>query len=386
MDLLRREHLSELAEHSGEPCVSIFVPLMRGGPEKKQNRIRLKNTFREVENRLSETDMRPGEIREFLDPAAELLEELPYWKQDSDGLAVFLAPELFRYYRLPSKMQELVVVSDQFHLKPLLPLLTGDGRFYVLALSQNAVRLLQCTHHSLRELDLKGAPTSLADILQYEADTETLQFHTGVPAQGHPGKGAVFHSQADDADGAVHKKKVRDFINQVENAVQDLLADERAPLVLAGVEEIRAIYAEANRYPGLLDRGVDGNPDRAKSQELQEQAWEIVRPEFERTKEEAVGACLRFAEGERGSTDLNEVLKAAGSGRVEVLLTDLDRHEWGRYDPSSGYVHLHYREETGDEDLLDWAAVHTLRHGGTVFALPTEQMPNGWEVAAVFRY
>ncbi len=256
----------------------------------------------------------------------------------------------------------------------------------MLALSQNDVRLLQCTRHSLRELGLKDAPTSLADVLQYESDTETLQFHTGVPAQGHQGKGAVFHGQADDADGAVHKKKVRDFINQVENAVEDLLADERAPLVLAGVEEIRAIYAEANRYPGLLEQGVDGNPDRAKPEELRERAWQVVEPEFERTKRQAVAACLRFAGSERGSTELNEVLEAAGSGRVEVLLIDLDRHQWGRYDQDNGLVRLHYREETGDEDLLDWAAVHTLRHGGTVFALPTEQMPNRWKAAAVFRY
>jgi hypothetical protein len=30
----------------------------------------------------------------------------------------------------------VVVVSDRFHLKPLLPLLTGDGKFYLLTLSQ----------------------------------------------------------------------------------------------------------------------------------------------------------------------------------------------------------------------------------------------------------
>ncbi|MGD2175138.1 MAG: hypothetical protein PVJ27_07025, partial [Candidatus Brocadiaceae bacterium] len=323
---------------------------------------------------------------ELLRPVRELLEHLPYWKQDSDGLALFLSPDLFRHYRLPAPFRELVVVSDQFHLKPLLPLLTDDGRFYVLALSQNDVRFLQCTRHSLRELELKGAPTSLEEILQYEADTETLQFHWGTPSKGARSGGMVFHGQADEGDGVVHKKKVYEFIHAVENGVQKLLADEKAPMVLAGVPEIRAVYADVNHYGSLLDEGVDGNPDRLRADELQTRAWEIVRPHFERRKEEAIGAYKQLADTERASSDLKEVLEGANQGKVELLLTDLQRHEWGSYDAESGLVYLHVEEESGDEDLLDWAAVQTLLHGGTVFALETQQMPDGCELAAVFRY
>jgi len=54
-----------------------------------------------------------------------------------------ISPEVFLYYRLPIEFQELVVVSDQFHLKPLLYLINNDGRFYLLALSQNDVRFLR---------------------------------------------------------------------------------------------------------------------------------------------------------------------------------------------------------------------------------------------------
>jgi hypothetical protein len=47
----------------------------------------------------------------------------------------------------------LVIVSERFHVKPLLPLLSGDGRFYVLALSQNEIRLLQGTRYSVEQVD-----------------------------------------------------------------------------------------------------------------------------------------------------------------------------------------------------------------------------------------
>jgi len=42
-----------------------------------------------------------------------------------------VASDLFRYYRLSLLFEELVVVTDRFHLKPLLPLLSGDERFMV---------------------------------------------------------------------------------------------------------------------------------------------------------------------------------------------------------------------------------------------------------------
>jgi len=43
----------------------------------------------------------------------------------------FVASDLFRYYRLSLLFEELVVVTDRFHLKPLLPLLSSDERFMV---------------------------------------------------------------------------------------------------------------------------------------------------------------------------------------------------------------------------------------------------------------
>ena len=42
----------------------------------------------------------------------------------------------------------------------------ADGIFYVLALSQNEVRLLQATRHSVREIDLTGVPQSMAEALR----------------------------------------------------------------------------------------------------------------------------------------------------------------------------------------------------------------------------
>ena len=43
-------------------------------------------------------------------------------------------------------------------MRPLLPLLIGGGHFYVMALSQDKIRLFEGTRFSLDELALDGLP------------------------------------------------------------------------------------------------------------------------------------------------------------------------------------------------------------------------------------
>lgn len=49
-------------------------------------------------------------------------------------------------------------------------------------------------------------------------------------------------------------------------------------------------------------------------------------------------------------------------------------------------VDLHPEPETDDEDMLDFAAIHTLLNGGTVYAVEPDQMPDKVQAAAIFRF
>jgi len=79
---------------------------------------------------------------------------------------MFRSEELFHYFFLPLIFTQSVTVAHRFHVRPLLPLFSGDGRYYVLALSQNQVRLLQGSRFSIGEIDLKDLPGSLAQTLR----------------------------------------------------------------------------------------------------------------------------------------------------------------------------------------------------------------------------
>jgi len=349
--------------------------------------LKLRNTLREVEQRLHEGGIRA--IEDLLEPVKALLENEEFWQHPNDGLVIFRAPRLFRSYQVPLQIKDHIVIADHFSLKPLLPLIVDDGRYYVLALSQNDIRLLEGTHYSIQEVALpQGVPHNLAEALKYDDIDENDVRHHSTSSGAVVGKGgrraAVFHGQGIGIDEG--KDWLLRYFQQVNHGLHELLRDETAPLVLAGVEFLLPIYREANTYPHLVDREIPGNPDRLKAETLHKQAWDIVEPTLLKQEREAAAHYQDLVGTWLASDAIEEALPAAFYGRVESLFVALDQEQWGRFDPATNTLALHTEAESGDVDLLDVAAIQTLLHGGKVYAVERTEMPGDSLVAAVFRY
>lgn len=381
MNLLSIDELKTLIETEGT-CVSVYMPTHRMGTETQQDRIRFKNLMRQAEEHLIASGIRGQDARDLLERAKEL-DDYQFWQHQSDGLAIFVSNNVFSYYSVPLNFAELVVVSDRFHLKPLLPLLTGDEQFYVLALSQNQVRLLQGTRYSISEVELENVPQSIAEALKYDDPEKQFQFHTGTP-QASGDRAAMFHGQGAGNDD--EKDNILRYFRKVDEGLQELLKNQRSPLVLAGVEYLLPIYKEANNYPQLLDEGITGNPDELKAEELHEQAWKIVQPYFEQAEQAVVNRYQELAGTGQTANNIEEVISAAYYQRVDSLFVAVGLQQWGLFDPDINKVYLHQEQETSDEDLMDFAAIHTLLNGGTVYAVEPEKVPGDAPLAAIFRY
>ena len=385
VNVLSKTELKTLAEARDKWCVSIFMPTHRAGVETRQDPIRLKNVLGETEKRLLAKSLRTPDVEALLAPAYKLLQDGLFWRGQSDGLAIFISPQMSRHYRLPLDFEGLVAIEQHFHLKPLLPLLSGDGRFYVLAISQNAVRLLQGTRHSVSQVELMGIPSSLDEALKYDDPESRLQFHTATGALGgHGERAAVFHGHGVGSNDA--KTNILRYFHRVDESLTAALRDEQSPLVLIAVDYLHPLYGEANTYPHLVGEGVEGNPEELSAKELHRRAWDIVEPRFLRAQTEAAERYRQLAETEQASSDLKKVVPAAHYGRVETLFVAVGLQQWGTFDLAINAVQVHPEAEPGDEDLLNCAAIQTLLNGGTVYAVEPEKVPGEALLAAVFRY
>ena len=383
MDTITMKELKTfLPRHPGWH-VSLFMPTHRTGRETEQDPIRFKNLLREAEERLLAKGLRSPDVREMLKPAKRLLQEPSFWRNQSHGLAVLLTSEEFHFYRLPLPFEELVVISQCFHLKPLFPFFASDGHFYILALSQNQVRLLEGTRHTVDEINLESMPASMAEAFQHERFERESQSHT-VTSEGQRRSSTAFHGHDLGDEG---KGRILRWFRRIDDELPNLFIGRQSPMVLAGVEYLFPLYKEANTYPHLLEEGIAGNPEELTPEELHARAWPLVQPTFMEAREEAVARYSQLVGTGQTTADVREAVLAAHRGRVNVLFVALGIQVWGKFDPSTDTVHLHQDHEPGDEDLLDLTAIQSILNGGTVYAVEPEQVPeHGAPLAAVFRY
>jgi Bacterial archaeo-eukaryotic release factor family 3 len=161
-----------------------------------------------------------------------------------------------------------------------------------------------------------------------------------------------------------------------------VLAGERAPMVLAAVEHLAPLYRKANTYPQLVDEVLAGSPEGLGPHELHARAWPIVEPLFLRAQREAVARYDRLGGTGLTSQDPQEIVRAAGDGRIETLF--VSQHLAG---PSAAAGGVPVRDgDSGLRHVLELATVTALSKGGTVYLSPASAVPGGGSAAAVFRY
>jgi Bacterial archaeo-eukaryotic release factor family 3 len=386
MQSISQNEIQSLLRKDGGFCVSIFLPTVRVG-DTQQNKIRLKNLLRTAEKRLEEHEVRGSEAAELLKPARNLLDDQTWWEHQDEGLALFLAKDVFKSFRLPVAFHELVAVEKRFHLKPLFPLFDGDGHFYILCLTKRDIRLLSCYRFRVQEVDLGDMPSTFQDVMG-ELTRRYTQFQAGTSSKT-VSRMPIFHGHGTGEDD--YKAEILKFFQIVDNNLEHLAVDvdREAPFVLAGVEYLLPRFKEATRLPNVMEEGLTGNPEGLSAEELHAKAWEIVEPYFQRDRRRA---SERFGELQgtgRAASDIREILPAAHDGRVDALFTARGVRIWGTYDPETREVQFQEEQEAqgnGSEDLIDRAAVQTFLHGGKVFAVDQQEVPQGYKAAAVFRY
>ncbi len=383
MDLLSKELLKNLVKKSSDPCISVYIPTHREWNGQSQDRTRFKNHIQKIYKQLAERGIRSNHLQHLMKPAFDLLDDIEFWNHQSEGLAVFFSPGEFRRYRIPVQVQDLEIISQRYYIKPLLSLMSGDGRFFLLALDQKLIKLYQGSKYSINEVKLpKDTLLSLKDYLQFEEADKSYQLYGGST-----GEGTIFFTHGSvGMDAAVHKEKILEFFRLVSKGVYRVIKNENAPLVLAGVEYLIPLYKETNSYPYTAGESLDINPEGLKNGELHHLAWEAVHPIFERNRLKAFKQYEQFSGNGRASSNIQEILKAAFSKRVDSLFVNKDAQLWGTYNRDEDTVVVDGIPNDSNEELLDLAAVHTFVNNGSVFVLGKDKMPCDKPAAAVFRY
>ena len=369
-----------------DPAVSIYLPI---DPERRDMRDpegRLRELIEQAQQLLVRRGLRSGQIAELLAPAHAVLDDPDLSRHRHYGRLFFLAPTLSQILVPPEPLPQEVMVGRNFLIRPLLPILAHDRRFHVLALTAGAARLLDATPYSL--VERKGVlPAGVDEVAAETEVTPYVQFNPVARPRSGPAAPVVKAHSADTPKDE-RKAELLEYLHRVAAAVSRQLGDDPAPLVLVAEPEIAGHFRKLGKPTQLYEETLVVNPHGLADADLLAKVVELLRPLLEREIEgvlDQANARLGTAEP-TVSIRLEEVLPAAYDGRVDVVVVASDETLAGRFDPEARTLQTKAVANGEEEDLLNEAAVVSLRNGGRAFALPKERIPRRAPAVAVLRY
>ena len=376
--------LESLLEHKEYPSISIYLPTHITGSDIRQNSIRLKNLLNNCRDRL-ESEYKQKEISVLLKPGFEHLNNSLFWKQQSKGLALFISTSFSRYFHLPLMPDEELYLGNFFYILPLIPVLIKDRTYYILLLRQKGIKLLQAAFNNINEVPLHNIPKNIDELLQFDVTEEHLQMHT-TPLGKSAGSNALFHGQGNIADNTYRKKNIQRYFKEVAKGVDKQLQGQTVPLILAGVDYEQVIFRQYSSYRHLLKEGITSELGQLDNEQLQHHAWNILQSYFDKNIEDCLARYRNLVNTKMTSTNIKEILPAAYTGRIDTLIVDINKHVPGKFETQSRQVNIHQNNENGEEDLLNLAAIYSLKNDAKVCAITDKEVSGNNSLAAIFRY
>jgi hypothetical protein len=415
MEILSRQEFEKLANYHGENCVSIYIPTHRSGKEVTNGKDALlfKNQLQRVRHTLTEMGMHENDAREYLQPAYKLHEDSNFWHHQLEGLAVFIGQDHFSYHRIPLPLDEFSTVSKSFHLQQLVPLFNGDGLYYILAVSQEKVRLIEATRFLAHEIDTGDTlQQGIMEVLKYyDFDPKGIKNQSSTQGGGYLGPGgalpggtkggggvnpsgnrggAVFHGHGDNMQDG--DNLILEYFRNIIEGLSHYIKSDNTPIVLAAVDYLHPLFKDAaakNSGYKIMEKGIVGNPDELHMKELHKKSWESVEGHFNKERRKSREAYHDLAGTGKTSYDLNEIVAASVNGRIESLFLTKGAHTWGTFHPDDQEVEVHDEFKYGDDDLVSKSAVHTILNNGKAYVVESGELPEkavDTEMVAVMRY
>ena len=380
-DSLSRELLRELAMETGGPRLSLFMPTHPGGAESRQDPIRLKNLLNRGHELLALRGHAQTAIEAVATRAKQLIANEALWRHREQGLALFLSSARTLTLHLPVSVEERVFGSERHHVRPLIPIVDGDGEFLVLALSQSQARLIEASRYEQRQLQVPGLEDIAESIFRDDDAQKTLQLHTGAPSHGGM-RDPMYHGQGGGRDE--REARLKTYCRQVQQVIASAGIGEGKPTVVSAVDYLASTYREVAHNGHLVDGLLLGNPDALDPSELRQRAWPLVAGCFAEARHRSASELPAGLARGTSTTDLDQALVAARDGRVASLFVSGDPC-WGRYDATTRTVERTNAPHQGD-DLLELAVAATLAHSGEVHGSLPDGLAGESPIAATFRY
>jgi len=349
-------------------CVSLYLPTTPLTKDAQGDRIQLRNLTKEALEQLAAIKAPKKVIDWIAEEAGDLEQDDEFWKHQAHSLAVFISPTWSRTFRLANRLKPCVEVSDRFHLKPLLRAVSFANRAFVLALSENEVKLYEIGA-DLRPLEIR------LDALPKDAASAVGKSSINDPSPSGRIQG-----------GEGQKVRLKQYARKVDAALRPLLSGQETPLILAATQTVASIYRSVNSYPHLLAGLIEGTADKLHWEDIDAAARKLLDQHHADELAQFKAVFTQRSQNGRATTQIADAARAATFGAVETLMVDMDHEVHGLVSDEDGKVEFADRETASNYDVLDEIARRVIHGGGRVISVRAADLPANAQLAAILRF
>lgn len=361
-------------------CISLYQPTHRHIPENQQDLIRYKNLVQKIEQSL-EKKYDKREIEQRMKPFYDILQDEGFWRRSKEGLVIFASTEQCIVYRLQRPVEELAIVADSFHMKPLIRINQSADRYHLLGLNREEFAIFEGSRYDIEKIELHPDIRNTFE----KAVGEEYEEKKVTPTGSGPRDQTMMHGFGSKKD-VIHKVTDKFFRIVDSEVIKHFSRPMELPVYLVALDEYHSMFQQISKNSFLREQGIKADYQALELNDLKDAAWKILEPIYLEKTQALVEQFETARAKDEGSDDIAQVARAATEGRISRVLIESDKIYPGRVHLETGELTEADIDNPEIDDVLDDIAELVFKQKGEVVVVPKERMPSDTGVAAVYRY
>lgn len=368
---MNRVEIRSLIQENNEWCVSILIPTSRTSPDRRVDTEVLKKSINHSKFLLSKKNLPIGVYDTMADSIDKLATQVDP-VHASEGLGLFVSPDIARLVHFPFPIKEKVIVDKTFETRDLYFLEQFSKPYYVLKLTKNEANLfLLETGTVAREITNNHFPIRNSNEYEYARPSIGTSF-------GYARKG--FEKDK----SMLNKTRQEPFFREVQQNV--LSYAKSTDLLITGSKTVLSNFESVNDNRLKIKAKIIG------SFKERNDLFARARATYFECKHQEIQSLIdsldELAGMKKVASGIREVWAAAKAGKGDVLLVEKDFRKVGYILQSGEQVSLSVplsKHET-IPDLVDHVIETINDKGGRVVFTEDHQLEKLDHIALILRY